>query len=247
MLIKITEKCSMGCSHCMNRASTNGKHMDFDTFKKVISFQEKYGGSFCILSGGEPTEHPDFENYIIYALSNYTGFITVATNGVWMQTHYDFVKYLYDNYNKNIMWQVSTVDEYYPIKIDTSLPVFQIPNVIVCTKIEHIYPMGRALDNNLQWESKASKCTNIRLIMKQLQIKRLDLAIGMMAIKGFFCTPQISIYGEIKLGESDLCPVCSHIDKSMEEISNDILNFHCHNCDHINKNRASICNEILGE
>ena len=51
MMIKITEKCSMGCTHCMNDASKSGKHMSFDVFKDVIAFQKKYGTSFVILRG----------------------------------------------------------------------------------------------------------------------------------------------------------------------------------------------------
>ena len=51
MVIKITEKCSMGCSHCMNNALPTGKHMSFDTFKDVIKFQKQYGGAFCMISG----------------------------------------------------------------------------------------------------------------------------------------------------------------------------------------------------
>ena len=54
MMIKITEKCSMGCIHCMNNATPNGKHMDFDIFQRVVSFQKQYGGPFCIITGGEP-------------------------------------------------------------------------------------------------------------------------------------------------------------------------------------------------
>ena len=51
---------------------------------------------------------------------------------------------------------------------------------------------------------------------------------------------------DIKLGESDLCPVCSSIYKSEQEIMNDILNFHCHQCDHINKNLSKQCLDIIG-
>jgi MoaA/NifB/PqqE/SkfB family radical SAM enzyme len=64
MMIKITEKCSMGCSHCMNNATPNGKHMVDATFVKVIKFQKKYGGPFCMITGGEPSEHPMFKQYL---------------------------------------------------------------------------------------------------------------------------------------------------------------------------------------
>lgn len=247
MIIKITEKCSMGCSHCMNNALPTGKHMDFDTFKDAIRFQKQYGGAFCIISGGEPGEHPEFLDFLKYALLNLPGiFITVTTNGVWMADKYNVIANLYDVYDKNLLFQVTTVDEYYPTKINLDNPVYNIPNVIVCKEIENMYGQGRALTNHLEYHNKCSKCMNVRLVAHQLHTHKLDVIVSNLAIKGFFCTPHISITGDIKLGESDLCPTCSNIYKTGEEIVDDILNFHCHQCDHINKNLTQQCLDIIG-
>ena len=247
MIIKITEKCSMGCSHCMNNALPTGKHMDFNTFKDAIRFQKQYGGAFCIISGGEPGEHPEFLDFLKYALLNLPGvFITVTTNGVWMADKYNTIANLYDVYDKNLWFQVTTVDEYYPTKINLDNPVYSIPNVIVCKEIENMYGQGRALTNHLEYHNKCSRCMNVRLVAHQLNTHRLDVITSSLTIKGFFCTPHISITGDIKLGESDLCPVCSNIYKTEEEIVDDILNFHCHQCDHINKNLTQQCLDIIG-
>lgn len=248
MMIKITEKCSMGCTHCMNNATSNGKHMDFDTFKKAINFQKQYGGSFCIITGGEPTEHPDFMEFICYTGNMMYGcYITVTTNGVWMQDNEDKIKYLHDHYGNKIMFQVTNDKRFYPTQIDLSLPVFQYNNIITCDKLEHIYPQGRAVDNNLEWESKASKCFNIRSITHSIGYEGLGNIIAMLAVKGKFCTPHISIDGHIKLGESDLCPNCSHINKTEEEIINDILSFKCSGCNHINSNLPKEYRMVIGE
>lgn len=248
MVIKITEKCSMNCSHCMNNALPSGKHMSFDTFKEVIAFQQQYGTMFCILSGGEPTEHPEFENFLIYAIDTLPYcIVTVTTNGVWMQDNYDFVKHVWEKYDKHVMFQVTSVPEYYPELIDTTLPVFKLPNVIVCDKIEAMYPQGRALTNNLPWKSNGSKCVNIRLMAHQVGFRGLRGMLNVMAAHGFFCTPHITISGDIKLGESDLCPAASNIYKEEHEIIDDILNFRCHQCDFINKKLAPQVQAILGE
>ena len=246
MVIKITEKCSMGCSHCMNNALPTGKHMSFDTFKDVIKFQKQYGGAFCIISGGEPGEHPKFLEFFKYALQELPGvYFTIATNGTWMPNHYDDISNLIDVYD-NIMFQVTTVDEYYPTKIDLSNPVYSLPNVIVCREIENMYGQGRALTNHLEYHNKCSRCMNLRLVAHQCTTKNFGVVLGMLAVKGLFCTPTINIHGDIKLGESDLCPICSSIYKSEQEIMNDILNFHCHQCDHINKNLSKQCLDIIG-
>ena len=248
MMIKITEKCSMGCSHCMNNATLNGKHMELETFKKAINFQKKYGGAFCIITGGEPTEHPQFVSFIVYALENLKlCYITVTTNGVWMQHNEDEIKSLYNIYGNRLMFQVTNDKRFYPTQIDLSLPVFTYDNVVVCNKLEHIYPQGRAIDNNLEWESKASKCFNVRAITHQIGFKGLGNIIAMLAVKGKFCTPHINIDGYIKLGESDLCPNCSHIDKTHDEIIDDILNFKCSKCNHINNNLPKEYRMVIGE
>ena len=248
MMIKITEKCSMGCSHCMNNATSNGKHMNFEIFQNVIKFQKKYGGPFCIITGGEPTEHPQFEYFLRYALEKLENcFITVTTNGVWMQDHFDYIKWMNSVYGVRLMFQVCNDKRYYPTVIDWNNPVFEFNNVITCDKVEHIYPQGRALSNGLEWESKCSKCFNIRAITKQCLIKDLGTIIGMLGVRQKFCTPHIAIDGSIKLGESDLCPPCSHIDKKHSEIIKDILNFKCNGCNHINCNLEEKYKKLIGE
>ena len=248
MMIKITEHCSMGCTHCMNNATPNNKHMDFDTFKKVIGFQKEYGGSFVIITGGEPTEHPEFQKFLRYTIQELKQtFITITTNGLWLQNNYNFVKQLLNCHDKYVMFQVTNDKRYYPTPLDESHPVYQLGNVVLCTEIEHIYPQGRAADNNLEWSSKGCKCFNIRAILHQINIKNLRVAIGMLSVMGKFCTPHIDIYGNIKLGESDLCPVCSNISKIHDDIVKDILNFKCDKCRHVNQALSQEHRKIIGE
>lgn len=257
MMVKITESCSMGCPHCMNNALPNGDEMSFDMFRNVLHFQCTYGGPFLIITGGEPTEHPEFERFVRYATSvmcttpvRMQLIITITTNGEWMQTHDDFVTWTED---KAITWQVTTVDGLYPRKIDTTLPAFHHKNVVICTEIEHMYPMGRAVENNYVWEAKASKCFNIRAITRQLVDQHrlgncaLRTIISTMVANQKMCTPHIAPSGAIKLGESDLCPICSWFDKPEHEIVEDILNFRCHNCDFINKKLPPMYQALLGE
>lgn len=248
MMIKITEHCSMGCIHCMNNATPNNKHMTLDVFKEALEFQRKYGGPFCIITGGEPTEHPLFTYFLRMAMTELPNcFVTITTNGLWMQDNKDFVINMNGMYGNRLTFQVTNDKRYYPIGIHLNDSVFQLDNVVVCDSIESIYPQGRAVDNNIEWESKASKCFNIRAILKQILVKDLRNAIAMLAVKGKFCTPHIDIYGNIKLGESDLCPICSNIIKSHDEIVNDILNFKCNKCDHINCNLSEEYKSIIGE
>lgn len=248
MMIKITEKCSMGCTHCMNNASPHGEDMEYSVFQDALEFHAKYGGPFCIITGGEPTEHHSWMIFMIYALSILPNVhFTLTTNGVWMQSHFDEIENFYKTYGDRLMFQVTNDKRYYPVHIDLSLPVFDLPNVVVCETVEYIYPQGRAVENNLEWESKASKCFNIRAIVHQRPFIGLENTINVLTLKGKYCTPHITIDGDIKLGESDLCPICSNIYKDEHEIIKDIGIFKCNLCNHINKNLPENYRSIIGE
>lgn len=247
MLIKITDKCSMGCSHCLNDCNSNGKHMSFETLEKVIRFNfDRAGNSPILISGGEPTEHPDFKNFIGYILT-YKTFedvlkpkkfppITVTTNGLWLTKNMDFIKTLEKapDVSDDIMFQVVIDDRYYPTHVDENI-LSSSELITVCHNVPSIYPQGRALQNNIPWNRKSSNCFNVRAIAKQLNNPTFNDIIVMQNLRGHLCTPHIDIDGNIKLGESKLCPVCSNICKLDKEIIDDIINFQCHQCDFINE------------
>lgn len=241
MMIKITDKCSMGCIHCISDCKPSGKHMRMDTFIDAMNFQIKYGGITCTISGGEPTENPEFIDMLKLCCSmmkdhygNRTSAVTVTTNGLWLSDNAPFVKMMRNKY-PNCVFQVVVDGRYYPVHVDESNKVFTYSNVMLCRNVERIYPQGRALKNNLNWEAKASKCFNIRAMAKQMKSRGLDMILAAMNMYGFFCTPHIDIKGNLVLGESSLCPEASNIYKTEDEIIEDFVNFKCHSCDFINE------------
>jgi len=239
MLVKITDKCSMGCSHCMSDCTPNGFHMKGEILFDVIGFQNKYSPPVMIISGGEPTEHWDFIDDMEMILDNTLPEtkITITTNGLWISKNPQYVKDLKKIYHhKNVDWQVVVDDRYYPTHVDESSDVFKLDNVFLCRVVMAIYPQGRALKNHLPFRAKSSKCFNIRATVKQKPEWRLKEILNFLAMNGKFCTPHIDINGDIKLGESALCPTCSNIYKTENQILEDIKNFHCHQCDFINDN-----------
>lgn len=238
MMIKITSKCSMNCSHCMNDAKSTGKHMDFETFTDAIDFQNKYGFGYVMITGGEPFEHPQWCSFFEYAFRHVkNAVIEIATNGRYLQENHDIMAYYISSKASNpmnglMMFQVCNDPNYYPYKLDRTLPVFNLPNVSFIDNVPNIYPQGRVKD--MPHHAKGSKCCNIRMVVKQTNSDSLQENIAIMAAKEKVCTPHIDVDGNIKLGESDLCPVCSSIYKSEKEIMDDIWNFQCHKCDFIN-------------
>lgn len=257
MLIKITDKCSIGCTHCLSDCKSDGQHMSFETFQKVVSFNfDRAGDSPILISGGEPTEHPEFEKFIGYLLTykllteasklrKYPP-ITVTTNGLWLTDNMDFVQYLENASHtcNEIMFQVVVDDRYYPIHVNEEI-LSSSKMITVCHNVPAIYPQGRALQNNISTNRKSSNCFNIRAIAKQMESPTLRNILEMQYMRGHMCTPHIDIDGNIKLGESRLCPVCSSIDKTNKEIIEDIIKFQCHQCDFINNNLPPLYKQFV--
>lgn len=248
MLIKITDKCSMGCNHCLSDCTPNLCDMEWNTFIDAMGFYDKYCKSILkpiLISGGEPTESSIFMNAISYLIGKYNNIpITVTTNGLWLTDNELFVKDIQE-FLPNCTFQIVVDDRYYPIHVNENSSIFKYNNITLCHDVMNIYPQGRALKNNLPFRAKASKCFNIRAITKQITEPSLLDIFSVMLTNAKFCTPHIDINGDIKLGESRLCPVCSNIYKSEKEIINDIINFQCHQCDFLNDKLPEIYKKFV--
>lgn len=87
LYINITNKCNTNCPFCCMFSSTkNDKHMDFETYKKLID--EIEGPIEVQLEGGEPLIHKDLYLFIEYALSKpNTRKILILTNGLKIDKH----------------------------------------------------------------------------------------------------------------------------------------------------------------
>lgn len=255
MLISITEKCRMNCPHCMDDAKCDSnKFMSFDTFKKAVDFNLKYDPMTITITGGEPTEHPQFWEFLEYLVSmpevaiKKTA-ITIVSNGMNLDHDDGTLKkkiyWLNKTCKGRLTFQITTVKGLYPYEINTNNPIFKSDNFLICRSIEQMYPQGRAKDKDYDFsEVKGTRCFNIRSISRQQGFR---FAIASLRIMLKFCTPQIGYDGSIKLGESTLCPPASHIDKSIDEINNDIKNFRCNGCKEILEKLPDKYRNAIGE
>ncbi len=72
----------MQCSH------PQGEHMDMATFKNALRFARFLGVSSYIITGGEPTEHPQFYEFCetlnrFIKSGKEVGAFTITSNGTW--------------------------------------------------------------------------------------------------------------------------------------------------------------------
>ena len=93
--IDITNACPKRCSNCTRFCGHHQKpfFMDFETFKKAVDSMKGFGGIVGIM-GGEPTIHPEFENFLEYYRANvgYDDFSSACYKPVG-----DFASHIYAN------------------------------------------------------------------------------------------------------------------------------------------------------
>ena len=66
----------MTCDHCCFDCKEYGEDMSFEVFKKAV----EYSQDLIAIGGGEPTIHPQFDKFLLYAITH-TDEVWLATNG----------------------------------------------------------------------------------------------------------------------------------------------------------------------
>lgn len=246
MLLHITDKCSMNCPHCMGDYKPDGGHMTKEVFSDALNFILKTNPMIHVpITGGEPTEHPQFVELMDLLFEKFDKIpsplpklITITTNGFWCLEHPDEARRIAKGSKTvTVEWQVSADKRYYPKRLDVDNPLFKEDRFTLCDDcVLSIYPQGRAIDNNIPYEAKAPKCFNLRSFVKSAPndlpiASPLSYAVFGLLMKGYSCTPSICINGDIKLGESKLCPTCASIYDDIPVIEDKIRKFHCHKCE----------------
>lgn len=79
--VELTNRCQFSCAHCF-RCNNHADAPDFPLplYEKVLKGAQSYRAGYVVLTGGEPTLHPEFE--AVLALTAQYGFrCTLVTNG----------------------------------------------------------------------------------------------------------------------------------------------------------------------
>ena len=236
MLIKITKSCHNGCIHCCNDSKPSDQHMTLDTFKQALKFSNEYD-KFNLngneIAGGEPTEHPQFFEFIdtYYEFYNLDKPLTVASNGHFILEHSDEIHSYLDKY-PSLIFQITYDNRYYPKKLDITKRALRHKRIMIVTEIGKLYPQGRAITNNLKVSDNimCPPCLNLKLAYEQISKKSLSDILVNMRLLHKFCTPSIQYDGSIAFGEYDCCPSYCTIYDSEETILKHIVSFDCNNC-----------------
>lgn len=92
--IILTDNCNLLCSHCIRNKKNNKGNMNFnDAIKCIDVFSKFWGDATCVLSGGEPTLHKDFNRILKYSTQKFKS-VSINSNGTsefWRQE--DYIQY----------------------------------------------------------------------------------------------------------------------------------------------------------
>jgi hypothetical protein len=219
MLVKITTKCSMGCTHCMEEALPEGECMSMDMFEKTLSFIEKcYNGvKIIMISGGEPTEHPEILK-IIERLKDWNAYL--LSNGLFLSG-----PLREPILNSGIGIQIYNDPQYYPIRVEPLDPIIY-PQVIYSGFINLLTPLGRA--KGMKTTRISPTCFNLRSCVRYIR----DFQGGIMTLRlsHKLCSPSVDIYGNVRAGESRFCHQIGNVESSFAILANNLLSMKCNKC-----------------
>jgi len=214
MIVRITNKCTMGCHHCMNNSSVDGEHMSCSLFKDSINFVKRYD-SEIYLSGGEPTEHPNLLYFIDLSMKNNLT-VYVGSNGSFL----DNEEYANSLADLNITVFITNDPRFYPKKIRD----FSAIKNFVKVNLKDIGPYGRAKKNNIKVGKLKPWCTDFR--DKLSTYKNFREAMLKRNLK---CRPSISPEGNVIMGASD-CQAIGDIYQSEEILFRNATENYCNKC-----------------
>jgi hypothetical protein len=214
----------MGCSHCMIEATPTGSHMPIEIYEKTLAFNVKYDPSLIFISGGEPTDHPQFLEYLNIAKSYLEKrkvlYVLVASNGMFLEN---------ESYTKEIIkigvpFQITNDPRFYPQRIKKiEHPLFAYEDAL-----RLVTPIGRAVTNNLETARQTPLCFNLRSLCRNYQ--NFNLALSHLRGISKMCSPSINVDGALVAGEASGCYKIGTVESSNEEITSNLKSMKCGKC-----------------
>lgn len=264
MLILLTNKCFMNCTHCFNESSAEGLDMSLDILQDLIKFIKEVKPRFLTISGGEFTENPYFDFIIKEIIKNTEEFNTkliLLSNGMFIlnKEKTNQIKELLKNSNV-LFLQITTGENFYP-KFDIIENHKQelkdiSPKITYCyfphyLEDKSLLPMGRALVNHRK-ETEIYKrnpsCINLFLLAKQKMVNNFAQIIEILQTQSFnnLCKPLIDPMGFVRGGESINCQIIGNINDDLNDIFKRLI--HGNPCDKCGllKNTPIMIKKILG-
>lgn len=239
MTIRITNKCNLYCTHCMQQSGPKeNEFMSLETFENTLEFMNMTSTKVINISGGEATLHPQLIEFLKKALK-YNKAVVLLSNGTFLidnpeLRHNIFCLMLK---HKNLMLQITNVKNVYNTHITKTEFTNTLKPLVIYKKVKDrivfenhfangIVPIGRALDNvskftteELRLDSKSPRCFNL---YNTLQHFHGDLVKTISYVKDnsktSLCIPLIKENGDVMFGEyGNICSVVWNVNNIRKE------------------------------
>ncbi|MBO4499177.1 MAG: radical SAM protein [Bacteroidaceae bacterium] len=224
MVIMLTSRCHMGCKHCMQDSTAQGRHMTRETFDRVLAFVREAEAWLVSVTGGEPTEHPEWYAWTKELLRiGSVKVLVIVTNGTWIEDKEQRIRMarLLHETKGRVIVQVYSNPLYYPKHEWTVEHEQQFRSIGISPNFTDpifMQDLGRAR-SNCREETEASSCVpsciNSHLLAVQAHSMHQFLLMAGQAAK--FCRPLIDPDGAIHMSESWLCPAVANISDGCDE------------------------------
>ena len=228
MIIRITNKCRMGCRHCfLGGVGPSGDHMDVETFRLALECVQSVGGFAVLLSGGEPTESPHLFEMVDLARAA-SILPVIATNGMFVEDASLCQKVL----GLGVHIQITHDPRYYPRRLHFPESVLKHPGVYLEREVQRIFPCRRVRESGIDPTKQYPNCFNLRSASRALGLTRAihGLHSGRLTGDVRICTPSIDPDGTMHAGEVDTCLPIGTVRSTIKEIERSIVNLQCDRC-----------------
>ena len=227
MLIRVTNRCTMGCKHCMIDASgPEGGHMNLETLKQALAFAEACKVRVLIVSGGEPFEHPEIASVLRMCADfqvRTATVVTVCSNGVFALDEEKFA--LADRCG--LVVQVTNDKRYYGRDLWLIKHKFDRPLMCFEDRIRSIVPCRRTRENGIQPTRLSPMCYNLRSAVRAVGFEK---ALSALEAYGKYCTPSVNVDGSICAGEMDTCFKIGDVSMKPEDLVDGVRGVRCSKC-----------------
>jgi Radical SAM superfamily len=221
MIIRITDMCRMGCSHCMIEGSGEfGDHMPDRIYEPALELAQASMSPVVLLSGGEPTEHPDFFRYLRQMRESVL-LPVITSNGMFTQRP-GVAEQLAE---LGVFVQVTNDPRYYPQRLEPEL--FDHEGWHYEDTIPMIFPCRRTRLNGIEATRMYPGCVNLRAAVRRFG---LQPALVQLSAAGKQCAPSINVDGSIRAGEADTCHRIGQVGDSLASIEHELATMKCDIC-----------------
>ena len=228
MLLQITNRCHMGCPHCLDDATPNGPIMTDETCRNAVSFAKDSGERLLIVSGGEPTDHPRF--FDMCRIVSQSGLcFSICSNGMFMgdpKKEWQMEKVA--NLAGFCGGQIYSNPKWYRLhnqtiaKWNAQAPKWEMLHLhLDTTDIRGMQDLGRAKNcPEAIAEAEASPYHNSCLASCTTLVQSEDSHefFKLMFMQHRFCTPLIDVAGNVHMSESWLCPSCGNVNTDTRDM-----------------------------